>query len=119
MTTQRRALLEGLEETLKVDPHAAEEFVYGTKKPKAKPVAAEKPAKPEPPITQIPEEKGQGQVTSSVGRVGLTTRIRTDFAEALKRASLERQLKRVKPNTQQDILEEALEPWLRKHGYLN
>jgi hypothetical protein len=112
-------LLEGLEKTLKVDPDAAEEFVYGNKKAKAKPVAAEKPAPPESPVAEPPEQKGQGQPTSAAGRVGLTTRIRADFAEALKRASLERQLQRVKPNTQQDILEEALEPWLRKHGYLN
>ena len=35
-----------------------------------------------------------------------------DFAKALKRASLERQLKGLEPNTLQDILEEAIEPWL-------
>ena len=49
----------------------------------------------------------------------LTTRVRADFAAALKRASLERQLDGVIPNTLQDILEEALEPWLRSNGYLN
>jgi hypothetical protein len=119
MSTPRRALLDGLEKTLKVDPDAAEEFVYGSKNLKTKPVATEKPSLPEPPIAQAPEQKGQGQAATSIARVGLTTRIRGDFVEALKRASLERQLQRVKPNTQQDILEEALEPWLRKHGYLN
>jgi hypothetical protein len=50
--------------------------------------------------------------------VPLTTRIRTDLATALKRASLERQLSGEKPNTVQDILEEALEPWLKGKGYL-
>jgi len=53
-----------------------------------------------------------------VGRVPLTTRIRHDYATGLKRASLERQLAGVKPNTVQDILEQALEPWLKDHGYL-
>jgi hypothetical protein len=33
------------------------------------------------------------------------------------RASLERQLNGTAPNTLQDILEEALEPWLRSNGY--
>jgi hypothetical protein len=112
-------LLEGLGKTLKVDPKEAEEFVFGHKKATPKPAAEEKPAKPEPSVVQPTEQKGPGQATSPAGRVGLTTRIRGDFAEALKRASLERQLRKEKPNTQQDILEEALEPWLRKHGYLS
>jgi hypothetical protein len=42
----------------------------------------------------------------------------SDYATALKRASLERQLQGILPNTLQDILEEALEPWLRNHGCL-
>jgi hypothetical protein len=44
--------------------------------------------------------------------------MRADFAEALKRASLERQLAKVEPNTLQDMLEQAVEPWLRSNGYL-
>ena len=44
--------------------------------------------------------------------------MRSDFAAALKRASLERQLEGVEPNTLQDILEQAVEPWLRNNGYL-
>jgi hypothetical protein len=51
-------------------------------------------------------------------RVPLSTRMRADYAELLKRASLERQLEKVQPNTLQDILEEAVEPWLRSNGYL-
>jgi hypothetical protein len=45
--------------------------------------------------------------------------MREDFAKALKRASLERQLKGLEPNTLQDILEEAIEPWLRTNGYIS
>lgn len=44
--------------------------------------------------------------------------VRADYAAALKRASLERQLSGVQPNTLQDILEEALGPWLRANGYV-
>lgn len=41
------------------------------------------------------------------------------MAKALKRASLERQLQGVEPSRLQDILEEALEPWLKANGYLS
>jgi len=51
-------------------------------------------------------------------RAPLTTRIRGDYAAALKRASLERQLSKTTPNTLQEMLEEALEPWLKAHGYI-
>jgi hypothetical protein len=53
-----------------------------------------------------------------VARAPLSTRIRADFAAALKKASLERQLKNVTPNSLQSILEEAIEPWLKQNGYL-
>jgi hypothetical protein len=55
---------------------------------------------------------------STVSRVPISTRIRSDFVAAIKRASLERQLNGVEPNTLQDMLEQAIEPWLRSHGYL-
>ena len=89
-----------------------EAFVYrdGGKAPDARTHA---PA----PAAEAREEKGQGG--NPVGRVPLTIRFRSDFAAALKRASLQRQLDGVSPNTLQDILEEAVEPWLRQHGYLN
>lgn len=44
--------------------------------------------------------------------------MRTDYSTALKRASLERQLSGVQPNTLQDILEECIGPWLKSNGYL-
>lgn len=80
-----------------------------------------------PPATDIGKEKqfvygdkspATGNGAPTLNRVPISTRIRNDFAVALKRASLERQLKAVEPNTLQDILEEAIEPWLRSNGYL-
>ncbi|MBX3357321.1 MAG: hypothetical protein KF745_02725 [Phycisphaeraceae bacterium] len=53
-----------------------------------------------------------------VERVSITTRIRGDLAKALKRASLERQLSGTEPNTLQDMLEAAIEPWLRSNGLI-
>jgi hypothetical protein len=106
---QRRSLVEGLD-VGDVDPALVEEFVYNrapgpAKEPQGKEAAA-------PPV-QAKEGKGP------VGRVGLTTRIRSDFAAALKRATLERKLAGVTPNAVQEILEQALEPWLKTNGYLN
>lgn len=88
---ERRSLAEGLKIAPTAEASAEKEFVYG-EKPKS------------PVFVQA--------------RVAINTRIRDDLARGLKRASLERKLEGVKPNTLQDILEEAVEPWLRTHGYL-
>ena len=44
--------------------------------------------------------------------------VRTEIAASLKRASLERQLHGIQPNSVQEILEDAIELWLHKHGLL-
>jgi hypothetical protein len=95
----RRSLTEGLKPaTPPVDPLKEKEFVYGDKAPK------EQTSKPSP--------------AAALNRVPISTRIRGDFAAALKRCSLERQLHGVEPNTLQDILEQAIEPWLKSNGYI-
>ena len=108
----RRPLVEGLKAQNAVERSLEEEFVYkgGPKSETA----------PKPPSSTPASEPGagKGRAESSAGRVPPTVRFRADYAAALKRASLERQLQGVLPNTLQDILEEALEPWLRDHGCL-
>ena len=78
-----------------------------------KPPGAKKAA-----ASEIPAPTETHASVSTHARVPLSTRMREDFAGALKRASLERQLAKVEPNTLQDILEQAFEPWLRANGYL-
>jgi hypothetical protein len=98
---ERRPLVDGLKSPAPVpavDPAREKDFIYG-----AKPVAESKP---------------QSSATQSLSRVPISTRIRGDFSTALKRASLERQLNGVEPNTLQDMLEQALEPWLKSNGYI-
>lgn len=102
----RRPLVEGLKPKPEVDRTLEEQFVFGQK---------DKPAAATP---ATPVEAPPPRPATAISRVPLTTRVRADFAQALKRASLERQLQGVEPNTVQDILEEALEPWLKSHGYL-
>ncbi|HEY4311074.1 MAG TPA: hypothetical protein VGN12_16605 [Pirellulales bacterium] len=95
----RRSLIDGLQSTPPpIDNEAEKDFVYGEKV--------------KPPQNMTP-------TTPTINRVPISTRMREDFAKALKRASLERQLKGLEPNTLQDILEEAIEPWLRTNGYIS
>src|SRR5690242_10497584 len=99
--TNRRTLVAGLTEGSSVDPAVEQSFVFGEKVKPGQTAAS-------PPAAETRE--GKGPVSVTISRVPLTTRIRSDYAEALKRASLERQLNKVSPNTLQDILEQALEP---------
>ncbi len=95
----RRTLTEGLKPATQapaVDPALERAFVHGKKAATTSTAAAQSP----------------------FARVPISTRIRAEYAEALKRASLERQLNKVEPNTLQDILEQAIEPWLRDNGYI-
>jgi len=101
----RRSLIEGLKEvSLSADPGREKDFVYGTS--------------PRMPAESSPSPSPTS-ATTKISRAPVSTKIRSDFASALKRASLERQLKGVEPSTLQDILEEAIEPWLRANGYLS
>lgn len=89
----RRPLTDGLKSPpLAADLAKEQDFVYGRKAS----------------VTTTAEPK----------RVALSTRIRGDYVQVLKRASLERQLQGVKPNTINEFLEQAIEPWLRSQGLL-
>jgi len=94
---ERRPLIEGIKTPVPmVDPELERQFVHGTK-------------------TAAAPSHG---TSSTSARVPVSTRIRAEYAEALKRASLERQLNKIEPSTLQDILEQAIEPWLRINGYI-
>jgi hypothetical protein len=109
---KRRSLVTGLSSSSKTGPTQETAFVYGN---------AESEKKPKPgadPPADASMKPAEPATAASIGRSPLTTRLRADMAAALKRASLERQLAGQAPHTVQDILEEALEPWLKKQGYL-
>jgi hypothetical protein len=104
---ERRTLIEGITTPASpVDPNKEKSFVFGDRKGK-------EPESSESPATPTIQAAGAAQA-----RVPLSTRMRADFSTALKRASLERQLAGVEPNTLTEILEQAVEPWLRSNGYL-
>ena len=99
---ERRPLTEGLKATPEPDRTLEEKFVFGEKATK----------------TNASPELVSVKTSAHINRVPFTTRIRADLAQALKRASLERQLGGFEPNTVQEILESALEPWLRANQYI-
>lgn len=104
--SERRSLVEGLKQTpLPIDPQREKEFVFQSKHTGERQI----------------DGKPTGAASAPVpvsARAPISTRIRADYATALKRASLERQLSNTEPNTLQDILEEAIGPWLKTNGYL-
>jgi hypothetical protein len=101
-----RPLVAGLKPP--TDRSAEEKFVFGGRTSATEPTMT--------PVQSVPTVQ---RATPKVSRVPFTTRLRSDLATALKRASLERQLQGVEPNQVQEILENALEPWLRANGYLS
>lgn len=109
--SERRSLTEGVKTAVRTpaDPEKEKAFVYGDK--------AETAAEPPPPAAPLPASIRSAANLRS--RLPLSTRIRADFAVALKRASLQRQLSGTEPNTLTEILEQAIEPWLRDNGYLS
>jgi len=105
---ERRPLSEGINPPAPpVDPEIAKRFIHGEK------LTIEED-EGTPPVAS----KQSSSATQNLGRVPISTRIRGDFAAALKRCSLERQLRGMEPNTLQDILEQAIEPWLKANGYM-
>lgn len=73
---------------------------------------------PQPPTIQF------GPPTTSTSAtdpylVAVTTRLKSRTADALRRAYLEQKLQRREPATQQEIIEEAVQHWLRQHAYLD
>jgi hypothetical protein len=80
---------------------------------KPEPTAARKPPRP------TPSKRARTAPLHSTPLVPVTVRLKPEIADALKRASLERQLNGIPTFTQQDIVEDALVPWLRSEGLLD
>lgn len=67
------------------------------------------------------QAKEQPQATEILDQmlVPVTIRLQRKTAQALKRAHLEQRLNQAKPDTQQEIVEEALGDWLAGRGLLD
>jgi hypothetical protein len=129
---QRRPLIVGVNAPDNTDPEAVRAFV--TQERPHEPRSHERreltvlketvndtePIEPAPPVAAEPKPTTmkRGKAKLPVGLIPVTVRLRPEIAGALKRASLERQLAGEDVFTQQDLVEQALEPWLRSHGHL-
>lgn len=121
---ERRSLIDGLAATAELKD-LEEAFVFGSRN-KTDTVAEPVQVQTQTEVSQIAEtvhianEPMQPKVLPHMtGRIPVTTRCRPEVATALKRASLQRQLNGIEPFYVQDIMEEALETWLRNNGYVS
>ena len=80
---------------------------------------------PEPPRFPQSSDVAEFEVPTNMPRpadddylVAVTTRLQARTAEALRRAYLEQKLNRKEPGTQQEIIEAALQAWLRRNAFL-
>ena len=122
---KRISLVEGIRRDQEaIDPLVEQNFLkFGT----ARPPIPDEPVE-EPPavgrtyearVEERPPRRARSSKVAPVGLIPVTVRLRPEIAGALKRASLERQLSGEELFTQQDIVEQALEPWLRQEGLLS
>lgn len=119
---KRRTLAEGLKNRTDGLSEKEKKFVFGEKES-----GNQSPPEDEAPWEDAVKSSPEGRqgkraiherpMEAPVGRSPFTTRLRADIAASLKRASLEQQLKGQSPSAVQDILDEALERWLKSHGY--
>ena len=132
---QRRSLVAGVNAPENTDLNAVRAFVTQepAEDPSEEPATDRNVVKPangaNKPRVSAPEEERSPHRSSArrksnqqrlpVGLIPVTVRLNPEIAGALKRASLERQLSGEEIYTQQDIVEIALEPWLRSEGHLS
>ena len=125
------SLVEGMRrDEEELDPAVAENFVkFGNAQPKAqrKPDYTAEPAEtmyatnlppvkpPQPKSTPRPSTQS---AVMTPALISVNVRVRPDIATALQTATLQRQLQGMEPSSKREIVEDALEPWLRENGYL-
>ena len=65
-----------------------------------------------------PTRQSKPSATITPGLIPVNVRVRPELAVALQTASLDRQMRGIQPHSKREIVEQALEPWLRSEGYL-
>ena len=108
---ERRSLtaaVDSINKIPEVDPEVARKFVTQASAERSTPRPAPK-TNDAAPIQRVATSR-----VRPVGLIPVTVRLRPEIAGALKRASLERELAGETVYTQQDIVEQALQPWLER-----
>ena len=119
MAEQRRKLVEGLSIAGGDQRKREEAFVFGAPATaNESPALTPEPSQPPEPAPPPTPSASKDILPQFLSRAPLTTRVRPEIASALKRASLTRQLQGQEPFHVQEIMEEALETWLRTHSHI-
>ena len=126
MSSKRISLVEGMKrDQEELDPATVESFVKRrTASPNTEPndAATAPDAAPKPPLSeQIFRDSGArpNSAVMTPGLIPVNVRVRPEIAAALKTASLQRELQGIEPFTKREIVEQVLEPWLKRNGYLS
>ena len=124
LTPEKRAFIAGQAKTnasptVAPPAKADEKTIEVEVSPKENPMASEPvPARTRRSARRSNQQTpGASEVLDQV-LVPVTIRLPHRTAQALRRAYLEQRLKHAKPDTQQDIVEEALGDWLSRQGFL-
>jgi hypothetical protein len=119
---ERRSLIAGINSVPNADPEEVRRFVAPESSPNRASAPQPSPvmgsANVDSPPDGVRRRRSKSNGVVPVGLIPVTVRLSPEIAGALKRASLERQLAGNSVFTQQELVEEALTPWLRSHGYL-
>lgn len=123
---QRRSLSQALQ-TAELPPEAFALIKEGSSRPIREMSAPS--SKREPEIHEvrqlvlpaaIPEPariEGEPTVAAPRGLVPLSVRVESCLADTLLRVAFERKLHRKRPYSQQDIVTQAVQQWLKRNGY--
>lgn len=124
MTPEKLAFIKGQskpEATTQVTPppKAEEKIIEVATSPAETPPASDPaPVRSRRTSRRSPQEVPQASDVLDQLLVPVTIRLPHRTAQALRRAYLEQRLKHAKPDTQQEIVEEALGDWLSRHGFM-
>lgn len=125
---ERRPLATAVNNYTGADLDQVRAFITQEPKRESTPVEIQASEEKENPRTAAPKKsttitqkspKRKPTRLQPVGLIPVTIRLRPEIAGALKRASLERQLAGEETFTQQELVENALEPWLMEEGYIS
>ena len=75
-------------------------------------------AAPDVDVEATPVRRSGQSAAITPGLIPVNVRVRPELAGALQTASLDRQMRGIQPHSKREIVEQALEPWLRSQGYL-
>jgi hypothetical protein len=122
MANKRMSLVESMKrDEDQLDPATVDNFLkHGTATAKSEEKETVSP-KNEKPATITAPKTPEPQTDAAVmtpGLIPIHVRVSPEIAGALKTAALQRELRGVEPFTKREIVEQALEPWLKKNGYL-